>query len=303
MKKKILVIPIIATLLLSSTTVYGADYNFNTSYEREQFGKATETDKMPDYSHVENIRRDKNAAYYSPKYGIFSGELPTDQTNPYFELDNNRSAISELTDFGNYNNGVYTTEASEQSLMTSTSILNGGSANSANTSLTTENTTTDTIDYNNLAPKVTINYSEQTYQENYTPIITVEKRSDGSIGTLSIPKLGIKKKVNKGVGIDVMKTAIGHFDFTSQWDGNVAVASHNRGSAAFFSGIWNLNNGDEVLYETSIGLRTYEVFNKEKVDEYDFSHLSSTNENIITMVTCVENQSNLRWVVQAKEKK
>ena len=58
-----------------------------------------------------------------------------------------------------------------------------------------------------------------------------------------------------------------------------------------------------MIYETSVGTRKYEIYNKQKVDENDLSSLVATDENVLTMITCVENQSSLRWVVQAREVK
>ena len=237
MDKRVLQALLTLTVVMTSSPVFGANYNFETTYVREQFGQSTDSDKPADYSHIENIRRDKNASYFSPKYGVFSGELPSDQTNPYFDLDHNKSSISAIPDYGNYNNGVYSVDASEQGFMAPTSTLNGGNGANVNTStinnsqsisnISDSNLSSNNVNLDSSMPKVTISYSEQEYnhQNVYVPITQVQKQSDGSLGTIKIPKLNIDKKVKESVSLDIMKIAIGHFEFTSQWDGNVGIAS------------------------------------------------------------------------------
>lgn len=48
--------------------------------------------------------------------------------------------------------------------------------------------------------------------------------------------------------------------------------------------------------------RTYEVYSVSKIGVDDTSVLNDSTENIITLVTCVMNQPDYRWCVQAREK-
>ena len=48
------------------------------------------------------------------------------------------------------------------------------------------------------------------------------------IGTLEIPKINVNAKIKEGVDLDTLKTDIGHFPNSSIWNGNIALASHNR---------------------------------------------------------------------------
>ena len=52
---------------------------------------------------------------------------------------------------------------------------------------------------------------------------------------------------------------------------------------------------------TKLGTRNYEVVSVSKVSETDRSNLVSTTENMITLYTCVRNESDLRWCVRAVE--
>ena len=125
--------------------------------------------------------------------------------------------------------------------------------------------------------------------------------SDGSIGTLSISKLKLSAKVYEDESLENMKKGVGHFKSTSCWDGNVGFAAHNRGAADFFGEIHTLVNGDKITYTTKLGTRTYEVFFVGKIHETDFSRLGRTDENIVTLTTCVRDVPELRWCVQARE--
>jgi len=124
---------------------------------------------------------------------------------------------------------------------------------------------------------------------------------DGSIGTLHIPKLKKAIKVYEGEGLENMKKGVGHFSSTSAWDGNVGLAGHNRGAAAYFGFVKDLQIGDRLTFTTRYGTRAYEVFVKERISETDFSSLRWTTENTLTLITCVEGIRELRWCVQARE--
>lgn len=125
--------------------------------------------------------------------------------------------------------------------------------------------------------------------------------ADGSIGTLHIERFGRTISVFHGETLDNMNRGAGNFTSTSAWDGNVAMAAHNRGSAGFFSFVKDLRIGDRVTYTTLHGSRTYEVFYKEQINEFDHSVLRWSAENVLTLITCVENAPSLRWAAQLRE--
>jgi len=85
------------------------------------------------------------------------------------------------------------------------------------------------------------------------------------------------------------------------WDGNIALASHNRGQGSFFAGIWTLRGGDRIFYETTMGVRAFEVVSVEQISETDLANLNHSHENFLTLVTCVYGQPSLRWSVRARE--
>lgn len=125
--------------------------------------------------------------------------------------------------------------------------------------------------------------------------------ADGSIGRLKIPCIGVNVKVYETESMESLAKGAGHFKSTSCWDGNVGIAGHNRGVTNHFGRIHTLKAGDRITYTTQLGTRTYEVFFVGKIEDTDFSRLGRTNDDMITLITCVENVRNMRWCVQAKK--
>ncbi len=125
---------------------------------------------------------------------------------------------------------------------------------------------------------------------------------DGSIGTVSIPRLGISVKVWEGETTTSMAKGLGHYSSTSGWAGNVGVCGHNRGAKYNIGTIKNLKQGDVITYTTVHGTRTYEVTMVKTISNTDWSYLQGTADNRITLTTCVDNQPSQRICVQAVEK-
>ncbi len=125
--------------------------------------------------------------------------------------------------------------------------------------------------------------------------------SAGHLGTLKIPAIGLSVKVYEGTGSATLAKGAGHFAGTSIWDGNVCVAGHNRGVNAHFGKLHTLEVGDTITWTTKLGTRTYTVTLVEKVRETDTSGTAATANNCISLYTCVMNQSEYRWHIQAVE--
>ena len=127
-------------------------------------------------------------------------------------------------------------------------------------------------------------------------------RSDGSIGTVSIPALNINMKVWEGETTESMAKGMAHYASTSGWNGNVGVCGHNRGARYVIGGIKDLKSGDLITYETVYGSRTYEVSYVGTISNMDWSRLQATSDNRITITTCLAGQPEYRVCVQAVEK-
>lgn len=167
-------------------------------------------------------------------------------------------------------------------------------------------TTTGTVtpSYNNtLAPDPWGNWTgsgSTVTQIPFTPASSLV-RSDGSIGTLKISSLDINFKVYDGETNASMKKGLGHFASTTAWNGNICICGHNRGSSHNIGSIKNLSIGDTIKYTTSEGTRTYHVTFVGKISATDWSYLTPTEDNRITLFTCSENEPDYRWCVQATQ--
>ena len=124
--------------------------------------------------------------------------------------------------------------------------------------------------------------------------------ADGTWGILKISKLGLNVKVYEGE--NNLSNGVGHFTDTAVFTGNVAIAGHNRGVNSYFGEIHHLKVGDEITYTTKLGTKKYAVTSVRKINAADFSFLRETSDNRLTLITCVKNEPNFRWCVQAKEK-
>lgn len=135
----------------------------------------------------------------------------------------------------------------------------------------------------------------------YTAVTDDLYYSNGSLGTLKIPAIGLNVKIVQGTDSAALKKGAGHFEDTSIWDGNVALAAHNRGVNDHFGQIHTLELGDTITLTTRLGTRTYEVTSVSKVSETDRSALAASATNMITLYTCVRDQRDQRWCVQGVE--
>lgn len=123
------------------------------------------------------------------------------------------------------------------------------------------------------------------------------------IGKIIMPKINVEAPIKEGTSQEILKESVGHFSNTNYWNGNVALASHNRGSYAhYFENINKLDLGDEITYQTKLGTRIYIIDEIKQIPETDLSVLENTNKNTITLITCITNKPNLRLCVKAIEK-
>ena len=133
----------------------------------------------------------------------------------------------------------------------------------------------------------------------YTEVTDDLYYKGGYLATLKIPAIDLTVKVYEGTDSKTLAKGAGHFEDTSIWRGNIALAAHNRGVNKHFGQLHTLEIGDKVTLTTKLGTKTYEVASVEKVSENDTSGLNPTANDQITMYTCVRNQRDNRWKVVA----
>lgn len=111
-----------------------------------------------------------------------------------------------------------------------------------------------------------------------------------AIAMLEIPKIDLLVPVVEGTDSQDIKYAVGHFKNTDMpgTTGNFAVAGHRSYTYnEYFNRLDELINGDIIKVKTKDGKQyTYEVFEKIVVEPEETSVLMSTEEPIITLVTC-----------------
>ena len=159
--------------------------------------------------------------------------------------------------------------------------------------------------YDNGAP-ISVPSEITSYPSQQKPALTPTsglKRSDGSIGTLVIPSLSINMKVYEGTTSTSMSKGVGHFAETSGWSGNIGLCGHNRNSRYVIGPIKDLKIGDTIEYSTTLGTRCYAVTFVGTISVTDWSYLSPSADNRITIITCLADQPTLRVCVQAVEKR
>ena len=126
--------------------------------------------------------------------------------------------------------------------------------------------------------------------------------NDSIIGILTIEKIGLNATIKEGTSKEVLLNYIGHIEETATYDGNVGLAGHNRGYAnSYFARINELEVGDIIKYKTKFFDRIYVVDNIQVIYETDWSLLESTQENKLSLITCIAGKKEQRLCVQATE--
>ena len=145
--------------------------------------------------------------------------------------------------------------------------------------------------------KIQNNYSNMQIEEN-SQTETIENN-----WKIKIPKISLEASISEGTGKEVMDKYVGHFEETSKKSGNIGLAAHNRGYAVnYFAKIKELKEGDEIIYKYNDFEKTYTVIENKIIKDTDWEDLEETEENKITLITCVENEPEYRRCIQGIEK-
>ncbi|MBR6504900.1 MAG: class D sortase [Clostridia bacterium] len=119
---------------------------------------------------------------------------------------------------------------------------------------------------------------------------------------IEIPKINLEAGIAEGTTDEVMNKYVGHFENTPIFNGNPCLAAHNRGYPVnYFGRLKELTQDDLIIYKTTQGTRKYKVSLITVIKDTDWSNLRNTNDNRITLITCVENQPEYRRCIQATE--
>ena len=120
---------------------------------------------------------------------------------------------------------------------------------------------------------------------------------------IQIDKIALKAPIQEGTSKEILDDYVGHFEESSKDLGNICLAAHNRGyKNNYFNRLKELQEGDEIKYTYKDIERTYIVTKHEIIQNTDWSNLEPTEENTITLITCVENEPKYRRCIQGIEK-
>ena len=144
------------------------------------------------------------------------------------------------------------------------------------------------------------NYVEDTNTEK---IVEEKVENKDDEWYLEIPCINLKANIKEGTTKEIMEDYIGHFEETKKDIGNIGLAAHNRGyKNNYFQNLNELKQNDEIYYKYKNEKRKYVVIKNIIIKDTDWTNLEESDGNIITLITCVENQPEYRRCVQGKEK-
>lgn len=142
--------------------------------------------------------------------------------------------------------------------------------------------------------------NSRTTQDNQELKYTNEESQTWKI---EIPAISLTANISEGTDEENLNKYVGHFSATPKAVGNIGLAAHNRGYAVnYFENLKKLKGGEEVKYTYKEISKTYIVVQNIKISDIDWSYLENSNENKITLITCLENEPTYRRCVQAVER-
>lgn len=143
---------------------------------------------------------------------------------------------------------------------------------------------------------------ESTKDQEKLPLKNIDETKDKNWKVI-IPKISLEAEISEGTSKSIMDRYVGHFEETSKCNGNVGLAAHNRGyDVNYFAQLKLLRCGDEIIYKFNDFEKTYIVVENRIIKDTNWSYLKNTDENRITLITCVENEPEYRRCVQGIEK-
>jgi len=127
--------------------------------------------------------------------------------------------------------------------------------------------------------------------------------SNNDIWQIKIPCINLEADIKNGTDKETLNKYVGHFEKTQVEKGNIGLAGHNRGyDVNYFARLKELNKGDEIIYIHNDFVKTYEVTKNKIIADTNWDVLENTEDNVLTLITCVENQPEYRRCIQAEEK-
>jgi len=132
--------------------------------------------------------------------------------------------------------------------------------------------------------------------------IPVTQEKD-EIWQIEIPQISLIANISERTTKEVLNQYVGHFENTTKQNGNVGLAAYNRGNDVnHFKDLKLLKQGDEIIYKHNEFQKTYQVEKCRIIKKTEWHYLDKEEENMLTLITFVENQPEYRRCIQAVEK-
>lgn len=121
---------------------------------------------------------------------------------------------------------------------------------------------------------------------------------------LVIPKINISAEIKEGTSGEVINNYVGHFEETPCDNGNIGLIAASAGyKENYFEKLKDLAEGDIVIYIKGDLKKEYKVTKNTIIKETDWSYLSTTEDNRLTLITGILEEPANRRCVQAVEVK
>lgn len=109
-----------------------------------------------------------------------------------------------------------------------------------------------------------------------------------SIGTIEIPKIGLKESFSQGIGASVLASGPGHYPETGMPGAGrtVALAGHRVTHTHPFRNLDRLSHGDAIKVTSNDFVYTYKVFKKHTVFPWENFVFSDLGWEQLVLTTC-----------------
>ena len=138
---------------------------------------------------------------------------------------------------------------------------------------------------------------------NNTVAMVEEKQNNintPKIWQIEIPKINLVAPIAEGTSADIMNQYVGHFEETPKNKGNIGLAAHNRGyKVNYFQDLKLLQKGDLIIYTYNGEISKYSVNEMGIIKDTDWSKLETSNQDKLTLITCLEDEPEYRRYIQA----
>lgn len=166
-----------------------------------------------------------------------------------------------------------------------------------------QNTTKENENNKNKEKTNSTNQTKEEKQAKTENATTKETNIKEKQWYLKIPRIFLEAEIAEGTTTEVMNTYIGHFKESAKKEGNICLAAHNRGYPVnYFQNLKLLKKGDKIEYKYQNFKKEYEVTENYIIKDTDWSCMEKTEENEITLITCIENEPEYRRCIKGIEK-